>query len=209
MKLYEFTQAPNPRRVRIFLAEKGVEVKSVQVDIVGGENLADEFKAINPRGVLPTLVLDDGTVIDESPAICRYFELTHPEPPLMGTDAASQAYIASVERHMEFDGIQAIGDVFRNSNPAFATRRKTGQSGDASIEGLVEQGRVGVERFFDSLNARLADSEYVAGDTFTIADITALCAVDFAKWIRMPLGDAREHANRWHASVSARPSASA
>lgn len=113
MKLYEFTQAPNPRRVRIFLAEKGIEVESVQVDIVGGENLGDEFKAINPRGFLPTLVLDDGTVIDESPAICRYFELTHPEPPLMGTDAASQAYIASVERHMEFDGIQAIGDVFR------------------------------------------------------------------------------------------------
>ena len=209
MKLYEFTQAPNPRRVRMFLAEKGIEVESVQVDIVGGENLADEFRAINPRGVLPTLVLDDGTVIDESPAICRYFEMTHPEPNLMGADAREQAVIASVERHMEFDGIQSIADVFRNSNPAFKGRRNAGHTGDELIEGLVEQGKGGVERFFDALDARLADREFVAGDRFTIADITAFCAVDFAKWVRLRLGDGRPHANRWYEAIAARPSASA
>ncbi|MDE0008041.1 MAG: glutathione S-transferase N-terminal domain-containing protein, partial [Gammaproteobacteria bacterium] len=103
MKLYDMKQAPNPRRLRMFLAEKGIEIETVQVDIPSGENLSDEFKAINPRGLLPTLVLDDGTAIDESVAISRYFEQLHPEPNLMGTDAKSMALIESAERHMEFD----------------------------------------------------------------------------------------------------------
>ena len=209
MKLYEMTMAPNPRRLRIFLAEKGIEVDSVQVDIPSGENIAPAFRAINPRGLLPTLVLDDGTVIDESVAICRYFEELHPEPALMGTDATSKAVIESAQRHMEWDGLMPVADAFRNGNPAFADRAVSGTEGVPVIADLVGRGKQLAGRFFDSLNETLADSEYVAGDTFSIADITAFCVVDFAKWVQIRVGDEHPHVQRWYASVKARPSSNA
>lgn len=209
MKLYEFTMAPNPRRVRIFLAEKGVEVETEQVDIPAGQNIAAEFRAINPRGLLPTLVLDDGTVIDESVAICRYFEELHPEPPLMGTDAKSKAVIESAQRHMEWDGLMPVADAFRNSNPAFADRAVSGTEGVAVIADLVDRGKQLAGRFLNSLNATLGDSEFVAGDTFSIADITAFCVIDFAKWVQIRAGEEHSNLNRWFAQVKARPSSSA
>ena len=209
MKLYEYTMAPNPRRVRIFLAEKGVEIDTVQVDIPSGENLAAEFRAINPRSLLPTLVLDDGTVIDESVAICRYIEELHPEPPLMGTDAQSKAVIESAQRHMEWDGLLSVAEAFRNANPAFRDRGISGSEGVPAIEALVDRGRASTLRFFAALNDTLGESEYVAGDTFSIADITAFCVVDFAKWIQIRAGDEHPHLNRWYAGVKARPSAQA
>lgn len=209
MKLYDFKMAPNPRRVRIFLAEKGVEVETVQVDIPAGENLGAEFRAINPRCLLPTLVLDDGTVIDESMAICTYFEAEHPDPPLFGTDAKSKAAIASAERHMELDGLSAVADAFRNGNPTFANRSISGSEGVPAVPGLVERGQAAAQRFFERLDTTLGDSEFVAGDAYSVADITALCVVDFAKWIQIRAAD--EHANikRWYGAVSSRPSASA
>ena len=209
MKLYDHTMAPNPRRVRVYLAEKGIEIEKVQVDIPAGENLAPAFRAINPRGLLPTLVLDDGTVIDESVAISLYFESLHPDPPLFGTDAKSRAVIASALRHMEFDGLQSVAEVFRNSNPVFANRSISGTEGVPAVPGLVARGRASVARFFTSLNDTLAESEFVAGDTYSIADITAFCTVDFAKWIQMRIGDEHPHIKRWYAAVSSRPSASA
>ena len=209
MKLYDFKMAPNPRRVRIFLAEKGVEVETVQVDIPSGENLRPEFRAINPRSLLPTLVLDDGTVVDESVAICRYFEERHPEPNLMGADAQSKAVIESTQRHMEWDGLMAVAEAFRNGNPAFANRSISGTDGVPAVPGLVERGRASVGRFFTALNDTLGKSEFVAGDAFTIADITAFCTVDFAKWIQIRAGDEHPHIQRWFAQVKARPSAGA
>ena len=209
MKLYDHTMAPNPRRVRIFLAEKGVEIDTVQVDIPSGENLSAEFRAINPRSLLPTLVLDDGTVIDESVAICRYIEELHPEPALMGTDARSKAVIESAQRHMEWDGLLSVAEAFRNANPAFADRGISGSEGVPAIEGLVARGRASTTRFLDALNATLGQSHYVAGDAFSIADITAFCVVDFAKWIQIRAGDEHTHLNRWYAEIKARPSAQA
>ena len=209
MKLYDFTMAPNPRRVRIFLAEKGIEIEKVQVDIPAGENLGDEFRAINPRSLLPTLVLDDGTVIDESVAICQYFEELHPEPPLMGTDAKSKAVIASAQRHMEWDGLMSVAEAFRNGNPAFKDRATSGSQGVATIPALVDRGHAGAGRFFAALNDTLATSEYVAGDTFSIADITAFCVTDFAKWIQIRAADEHAHIKRWFDAVAARPSAKA
>lgn len=209
MKLYDFTMAPNPRRVRIFLAEKGIDIETIQVDIPSGENLGDEFKAINPRSLLPTLVLDDGTVIDESVAICHYFEELHPTPPLMGTDAKSKAVIASAQRHMEWDGLMAVAEAFRNGNPAFADRSLSGSQGVPAVPGLVERGHASAVRFFQSLNDTLARNEYVAGDTFSVADITALCVVDFAKVIRLRAADQHAHIKRWYDAVAARPSAKA
>lgn len=209
MKLYEYTMAPNPRRVRIFLAEKGVEIDTVQVDIPSGENLAPEFRTINPRSLLPTLVLDDGTVIDESVAICRYIEELHPEPPLMGTDAKSKAVIESAQRHMEWDGLLSVAEAFRNSNPTFVDRGISGSEGVPAIEALVDRGRASTIRFLGALNDTLGTSEYVAGDAFSIADITAFCVVDFAKWIQVRAGDEHPHLNRWYAAFKARPSSQA
>lgn len=209
MKLYEYTMAPNPRRVRIFLAEKGIEVEKVQVDIPAGENIAPAFRAINPRGLLPTLVLDDGTAIDESVAICQYFEELHPEPPLMGTDAKAKAVVASAQRHMEWDGLVPVAEAFRNSNPTFANRAISGSEGVPAVPGLVERGLAAARRFYTSLDETLSRTEYVAGDAFSIADITAFCVVDFAKWVKIRASDEHPHIQRWYAAVSSRPSASA
>ena len=209
MKLYDCTKAPNPRRVRIFLAEKGIDVEKVEIDIAGGENLGADFKVINPRGMLPTLVLDDGTCFDETVAICRYFEEIQPDPPLLGTDAKSKALIESRQRQMELDGLASVADVFRNSHPAFANRGLQGVENVAAINSLVERGTAATQRFFDRLNAILSESQYVAGDGFSIADITAICAVDFAKWVKLRLGDEHAHSRRWYQEVAVRPSMTA
>ena len=211
MKLYDSKLAPNPRRVRIFMAEKGISCESEQLNIVLGENLSDDFLAVNPRGLLPTLVLDDGTVLDESVAICRYLEETHPEPPLMGTDAVSKAQIESRQRHMEFEGLLGASEAFRNSYPRFSKRGLGGNVGAVdAIPALAERGKASVLRFYNRLNEDLGKSRYVAGEEFTIADITALCAVDFASLAaRVPVPEDCENLARWHAEVSARPSARA
>lgn len=211
MKLYDSKLAPNPRRVRMFMAEKGIECETAQVDIIQGENLSDDFLAINPRGVLPTLVLDDGTVLDESVAICRYLEEIQPQPALMGTDPVSKAHIEARQRHMEFDGLMGAAEAFRNSFPGFANRGLPGNAGAVdAVPELVERGKNTVQRFYERLDEALAESEFVAGDAFTIADITALCTVDFAAGAaRVPIPDDCENLKRWHAAVSARTSAAA
>ena len=211
MKLYDSKLAPNPRRVRMFMAEKGIECETAQVDIIQGENLSDDFLAINPRGVLPTLVLDDGTVLDESVAICRYLEEIQPQPPLMGTDPVSKAHVEARQRHMEFDGLMGAAEAFRNSFPGFANRGLPGNAGAVdAVPELVERGKNTVQRFYERLDQALAQSEFVAGDAFTIADITALCTVDFAAGAaRVPIPDDCENLKRWHAAVSARTSAAA
>ena len=211
MKLYDSTLAPNPRRTRIFLAEQGVEYEKVEFNIPKGDNLDPEFLKISPRGLLPTLVLDDGTVLDESIAICRYFEETVPEPNLMGTDAKSKAQIEARQRHMEFDGLQGAADTFRNSYPGFARRGLGGSVGEVpAIPELAERGKASVARFFGRLDEYLADHPYCAGDTFSIADITAFCAIDFATTAaRIPFPDDKPNLKRWYDEVSARPSSSA
>ncbi len=211
MKLYDTNMAPNPRRVRIFMAEKGIACETEQVDIIKGENLSDEYLAINPRGLLPTLVLDDGTVLDESVAICRYLEEIQPEPPLMGSGAVEKARVEARQRHMEFDGLQGAADAFRNSFPLFSSRGLPGSGGAVdAIPELAERGKGSVERFYRRLDQDLGASPFVAGEAFSIADITALCTVDFAvAAARIPIPEDCENLKRWHARVSARPSAQA
>lgn len=211
MKLYDSKQAPNPRRVRIFMAEKGISCETEELNIVKGENLSDGFLAVNPRGVLPTLVLDDGTVLDETVAICRYFEETHPNPPLLGTDALSKAHIEARQRHMEFDGLLGAAEAFRNSFPGFASRGLGGNVGDVpAIPELADRGKATLRRFYSTLDEHLAGSRYVAGNQFSIADITALCAIDFASGAaRVPVPEECANIRRWHEEVSARPSAQA
>ena len=211
MKLYDSTMAPNPRRVRVFMAEKGVDCENIHVDIIKGANRDESFLSINPRGLLPTLVLDDGTVIDETVAICRYIEETHPEPPLLGSDAISKAHIEARQRHMEFDGLLAAADAFRNSFPGFASRGLAGNAGSVdAIPALAERGKNAMLRFYDSLDTALNGSAFIAGETFSIADITALCTIDFAAGAaRVPIPEHCSNVQRWHAEVSARPSAEA
>ena len=211
MKLYDNTHAPNPRRVRIFMAEKGVSCENQQVDIVAGENLMDDFLAVNPRGMLPTLVLDDGSVLDETIAICRYIEESNPGNPLMGTDAASKAHIEARQRHMEWDGLIPAMDAFRNAFPGFSERGLGGNVGTVNaIPDLAARGKAMLARFYANLDAHLADNQFVAGDSFSVADITALCTIDFASTAaRTPVPEECTNVARWHAEVSSRDSAKA
>lgn len=209
MLLYDNAHAPSPRRVRIFLKEKNINVRTEQVDILAGGNLQPDFLALSPRGLLPVLRLDDRTIIDETVAICRYFEEIHPAPPLLGSTPLEKAVVESWQRRAELDGMAGVADVFRNSAPFMTDRGVPGRAGDPQIAQLVERGRITVARFYRMLDDRLAGARYLAGDCFSIADITALCTVDFAAFARLPIPDRHANARRWHRDVSSRPSAAA
>src|SRR5579883_473425 len=173
MKFYDCKPAPSPRRVRIFLAEKGVAIPTVQVDLRHGEQFSPEFRAINPQCMVPYLVLDDGTGIGESVAICRYIEEIRPQPPLLGIDAKDRALVTMWEHRMELEGFFAVAEAFRNSTPGFKGRAIAGPQGFEQIPALVERGKARVASFFRELDQRLGASEFVAGPRYTIADITA------------------------------------
>ena len=211
MKLYDWKMAPNTRRVRMFLAEKGIELEIEEVGQAEFPALEDDFLAKSPSRLAPVLELDDGTCIAESIAICRYLESLHPDPPLMGADPKSAAVIEMWERRAEAEGMQAVAELFRNSHPAFVDRGLPGWGEPiAQVEALVERGRARTDHFFKIFDDRLAESEYVGGDTFSVADITTLCSADFsAGAAQVPIPDDAVHMQRWHKAVSARPSASA
>ncbi len=206
MKLYDCLIAPNPRRVRIFLAEKGIEVPSVEIDILRARNLEADFVAINPRAVVPTLVLDDGSYIDEAAAIWRYFEETQPQPPLMGRTPIEKARIDSWERRADQDGMLSARDFIRNQVPIFAGRGHPGRRGDTQIEALVERGRNGMRLFHDLLERQLDGQAFVVGDAISVADITALCAVDLGVLGAWPGLDDYPQIQRWRQAMYQRPS---
>ena len=210
MKLYDFKLAPNPKRVRIFLAEKGIEVPLVQVNTREREQFSDWFRKINPGCTVPVLELDDGTCISETVAICRYFEAMQPEPPLMGRDAKGQAVVEMWNRRVEFEGTMAASEVVRNALPMFADRGIAGQpDGVPQIPALVVRGKASMARFFDTIDARLGESRFLAGDTFTIADITAYITIEFVKRAEIEVPEACGNVRRWVEDVAARPSAAA
>ncbi len=209
MKFYDCTTAPSPRRVRIFLAEKGISVPTVQVDLRSNEQLTPAFRAINPDATEPSLELDDGTRINDAVGICVYFEAIHPQPTLMGEGAAEKALVTSWQREAERNGLYAVMEAFRNSTPGLKGRALPGPHDYEQIPALAERGRLRVAHFFEQMNGRLGQSEFIAGARFSIADITALIAVDFSRWIKMPVPEECKDLRRWHAQVSARPSAKA
>lgn len=210
MKLYDFSLAPNPRRVRIFLAEKGIDVPKVEVNTRERQQFSDWFRQVNPYCVIPVLELDDGTRIAESVAICRYFEEIQPQPPLMGRDAKDRAIVEMWNRRAEFGGWVPAGEALRNALPMFADRAIAGQpSGVPQIPALVERGKASLDRFFERIDARLAGSRYLAGDAFTIADITAFVAIQTAKRVEVEPPQSCAHVQRWLGEVAARPSAGA
>lgn len=210
MKFYDCAGAPSPRRVRIFMAEKGLDIATQQVDLRAGEQFSDEFRALNPGCTVPVLELDDGTAIHEAEAISRYLEAAYPEPPLMGVTPLEQAQVAMWEHHMEHDGFLAVAEAFRNHSPGFKGRALPGSHPVEQIEALVERGRQRYRNFLADLDARLAQSEFIAGPAFTLADITALVTVDFAaRAIKIDVAPEHAHVRRWHQAVSARDSAQA
>lgn len=207
MKLFTWGRAPNPRRVLIYLREKGIDVPVEDAGAPGVPVLKPEFLAAWPHRRVPLLVLDDGTWIGEAMAICRYFETLHPEPPLMGRDAREAGLVEMWERIAEWEGLHAISEVFRNLRPEFADRSLAGhEAALPQIPALVERGTQRMRLFYEKFEARLADSEFVAGDRFSVADITTLCTVDFARVARLTIPDGCTSMKRWHAAVSARPS---
>ena len=209
MKFYDCTTAPSPRRVRIFMAEKGIEIPTVQVDLRNGEQLSDAFRKINPRCTVPVLELDDGTCLNETLAICHYLESQYPEPNLMGRDAREQALVINWNEQVMFEGFLAGADALRNVAKGFANRALPGPKDFGQIPELAERGRARLEEFMAMLDGRLADSPYVALDRYTLADIGAYVCVDFAGWIKLPVLEQWRNIRRWHEELSARPSATA
>lgn len=209
MKFYDCSTAPSPRRVRIFLAEKGIEIPTIQVDLRSGEQLSEGFRKINPRCTVPVLELDDGTRLTDTLAICHYLESLYPEPNLMGLDGREQALVMNWHEQVMTEGFLAGAEALRNFAKGFADRALTGPKNFGQIPELAERGRERLAEFMAVLDGRLADSPYVALERFTLADIGAYVCVDFAGWIKLPVLDQWAHIRRWHGELSARPSASA
>ncbi len=211
MKFYDCRMAPNPRRARIFMAEKSIVLPTIEVDIVNGENLREPFLTVNPRGLLPTLELDDGTHFDEVMAICRYLEELYPTPALLGRTPVERARVTSYQRKAEFEGMIAGSEVFRNGHEKFSVRSIPGAPHQSvpAIPGLIARGHQTIGRFHDWLENTLSRSEYLVGDTYTMADITAQCAIGFHAWIKVEIPENHAHTQRWFRAVSARPSAGA
>jgi len=203
MKLYDGGRAPNPRRVRVFLAEKGIEIEKQQIDIAALEHKGAAFTAINPLQRVPALVLDDGAVITESIAICRYFEALQPEPVLFGRDAREAAIVEMWNRRVEHQLLFAVAQVLRHLNPGMKALE------DPQIAAWGEVNKPRVIEFLSLLDRELAARPHVAGDRFSVADITGLVAIDLMKPARLAVPDELKNVRRWHAEVSARRSATA
>jgi glutathione S-transferase len=207
MRLYQSNASPNSRRVRIFLAEKGISMPIVPVDLGAKEQFSEAYAVINPRGVVPTLMLDDGTAIGEVPAILRYLEEVHPEPPLLGVTPKNKALVTMWERRAELEGFASVMEAVRNAVPGLKSRAIAGPHDYEQIPALVERSKRRVINFYADFNARLTDVLFVAGDAFSVADITTIVTVDFAtKAVGLPIADEHAALKRWYDLVSARAS---
>ncbi len=209
MRFYDCMTAPSPRRVRVFMAEKGIEVETVEVDLGSGEQFSEAFRRINPDCVVPVLELDDGSCITEVIAICDYLEALYPEPALLGHDAIERAHVLMWNAKAEQLGLWAMADAFRNSVKGLSNNAVTGPDSYTQIPELAERGRRRVGSFFHRLDAELGEREYLAGDFYSMADITAMVVVDFAAWIKLIPPEDAVNLRRWHKDVSSRPSAAA
>jgi glutathione S-transferase len=204
--LYDCSTAPSPRRARILLAEKGVAHDTVQIDLRRGEQLGDAFRAVNPLCTVPVLRTDDGLLLTDNAGIAAWLEASFPEPPLLGVTPAEKAEIASWNSRVEYDGLLAIAEAMRNSAPTMAERALAGPVNYAQIPELAERGRVRARRFFATLNERLAGREFLAADRFSVADVTAVVVVDFARVIELRVDEQVPEVQRWRAGMTLRPS---
>lgn len=204
--LYDCATAPSPRRARILLAEKGVEHQTVQVDLRNGEQLGSEFRQVNPLCTVPALRTEDAGVLTDNAAIIAYLEARYPEPPLLGITPAEKAEVASWQWRIEFEGLMAIAEGLRNSAPAMANRALPGPVDYPQIPALAERGLARVQQFFSTLDTRLQGRDFIATGRFSLADITAVVSVDFARVVKQRPDDRHPNLLRWRAAMAQRPS---
>lgn len=206
--LYDCATAPSPRRARILLAEKGVAHETVAVDLRSGEQLGDAYRQINPQCTVPALCTEDGPLLTDNAAITAYLEARFPVPPLLGSTPQQKADIASWNWRIEFEGLLAIAEALRNTAPAMANRALPGPVDYPQIAALAQRGLARTQQFFVMLNERLAGRDFIATDSFSIADITAVVAVDFARIVKVRPGEQHPHLQRWRLAMAQRPSMS-
>jgi glutathione S-transferase len=206
--LYDCATAPSPRRARILLAEKGIPHETVQVDLRAGEQFGDAYRRVNPLCTVPALRTPEGEVLTDNAAITAYAEAIRPEPPLLGSTPLEKAQIASWNWRIEFEGLLAIAEALRNGSPAMANRALPGPRDYAQIPELAQRGAARTQDFFDMLEQRLAGREFIAADRFSVADITAVVAVDFARVIKLKPGERHPNLQRWRAAMAQRPAMS-
>ncbi|MFT6408394.1 MAG: glutathione S-transferase [Arenicella sp.] len=206
MIFYDCLTAPSPRRARIFLHEKQAPHEVINIDLMKAEQMSDEFKLINPSCTVPVLKLDDGTMLTENSGIAAYLESAFPNPPLLGSTDAEKGLVASWNSKIEFDGLYAVAEALRNSSPMMKGRAITGAANYDQIPQLAERGLARLNAFFDTLNGHLEGREFVAIDNFSLADISAVVAVDFARVVRVKPQEHHQNIIRWRSSLAERPS---
>jgi glutathione S-transferase len=197
MQLYTFDPAPNPRRLALFLAYKGIELPTTQVDLMKGEQLGESYRAINPAGTVPALVLDDGTVMSEVIGICDYLEALYPEKPLFGDGPLARAQVLAWDHHLFVGLYMAIAETLRNGNPAFEDRALPGPFKVTQIPALCERGRQRLAQSWPALDKTLAGRDFLVGSGVTLADIDLLVAVEFAGWIKESVPESCTHLHGW------------
>jgi glutathione S-transferase len=206
--LYDCATAPSPRRARLLLAEKGIAHETVQVDLRNNEQLGEAFRKINPQCTVPVLRTDDGLLLTDNAGIAAYLEARYPAPPLLGRTPAEKAEVASWNRRVEFEGLLPIAEAMRNTAPSLANRALPGPMNHAQIPELAQRGLARLQQFLVTLNERLAEREFIATDRFSIADLTAVVAVDFARVVKVRPGEQHPHLLRWRARMAERPAMS-
>jgi glutathione S-transferase len=202
---YDCSSAPSPRRARILLAEKGIRHETVQVDLRSGEQLGEAYRMINPQCTVPALRTEEGAILADNAAITAWAEARYPDPPILGTTPLEKAEIASWNWRVEFEGLLAIAEAMRNTSPAMANRALAGPANYAQIPELGRRGLERLQRFLVVLNERLEGRDYIAANRFSVADITAVVAVDFARIVKVKPGEQHPHLLRWRAKIGERP----
>ena len=203
--LYDCSTAPSPRRARILLAEKRIQHETVQVDLRNGEQLGEAYRKINPQCTVPALRTEEGAILTDNAAITAWAEARYPDPPLLGTTPLEKAEIASWNWRVEFEGLLAIAEAMRNTSAALRDRALPGPANYAQIPELGRRGLERLQRFMAVLNERLEGRDYIAGNRFSVADITAVVAMDFARIVKVKPGEQHPHLLRWRAKVGERP----
>jgi glutathione S-transferase len=206
LTLYDCATAPSPRRARILLAEKGVRHETVAIDLRSGEQMGEAFRRINPQCTVPALRTEEGVVLADNAAIAAYLEAAYPEPALLGRTPLEKAEVASWNWRAEFEGLLAVAEALRNGSPAMANRALPGPRDYPQIPELAQRGLQRIQDFFATLDERLAGREFLATGRFSIADITAVVAVDFARVVKLKPGEQHPNLLRWRATLAQRPS---
>jgi glutathione S-transferase len=206
MKFYDCATAPSPRRARMVIAEKRIDVETVEVDLMSGQQFSADFRTVNPGCTVPVLVTDEGETLCENASIVRYLEALYPDPPLLGTSSIDQARVAEWVWRAEFEGLVSVMEVLRNTSKAMKDRALPGPDPVPQIPELAERGMARGQRFFKTLDKQLSETPWLAGDTFSFADITAFVFVEFGAWVKMIPGEELEALAKWRDACKARPS---